>query len=213
MTELNAEKRERVNKRENVRLRKEGRIPAVFYGRKEEATPISISAAEFEKAWKEAGESTVLTLKGLGDDKDVLIHEVDVEPIYGAARHVDLYVVDRNKPVQVPVELVFEGVAPAEKELGGTVIKVLHEIEIEALPRNLPHEIVVDISSLKDFESQILVQDLKLPEGVTAITEAEEVVATVSEAKEETEEAPTADVSQVEISEERGKKEEEGASE
>jgi large subunit ribosomal protein L25 len=104
--------------------------------------------------------------------------------------------------------LVFEGVAPAIKELAGTLTKVLHEVEIEAKPADLPHELTVSIDSLVDFDAKVVAKDIKLPAGVTLITDPEEVVALVSEVKEEVEAAPV-DLSAIEISVEKGKKEEE----
>lgn len=199
---LQAEKRDKVS---NVTLRKAGRVPAVLYGPKEPSTPISIGEADFTKLFKVAGESSVIEIKGLGDVKEALVYEVDADPVTGKIRHVDFYAIEKGKPIEVDVPLEFVGEAPAVKELGGILMKVLHELKIEVLPKNLPHSIVVDVGSLKDFESQIHVKDLALPEGVTALTSPEEVVALVSEAKEEPEapvEAP--DLSSIEV-EKKGK--------
>lgn len=188
-------------------LRVTGRMPAVLYGPNDAATPLTLVISEFEKVWAQAGESTVLTVTGLGADKDVLIQDVSMDPIYSIPTHADLYAIEKNKPVEVTVPLVFVGVAPAEKELGGTLIKVAHEIDIEALPKDLPHEIEVDISSLKTFDDQIHVADIKMPSGVTAVTDTEEVVALVQGAREEQEEsAGTTDLSAIEV-EKKGKEE------
>ena len=96
------------------------------------------------------------------------------------------------------------------KDLGGTLVKVMHELEIEAMPKDLPKNISIDIASLVNFESQILAKDIKLPGGVTLTVGAEEVIAAVSEAKEE-EEAPAApvDLSTIEV-EKKGKEAKEG---
>lgn len=191
-------------------LRRAGNIPAVFYGPKEPSTSIALSEIEFVKAWKKAGESSIIALEAEGETHDALIHEVDLDPVTGKVRHADFYIVEKGKKVQIHVPIHFEGVAPAIKELGGTLTKVLHEIEIEAKPADLPHDLNVSLESLVNFESQILAGDIKLPSGVTLITGPEEVVALVSEAKEEVEEvsAPV-DLSAIEISVEKGKKEEE----
>lgn len=208
MITLEAKKREGNN---NEKLRSEGLIPAVFYGKKEKSTPISVNMNQFLKVWKEAGESSVITLEGEMGNKDALIKDVDIDPVNGNPRHADFYVFEKGHKVEVNVPLEFIGVAPAVKELGGTLVKVLHEISIEAEPKDLPHEIEVDISSLLNFESQILAKDIKLPQGVVLIERAEEVVALVEEMKEETDEAPTeVDLSSIEV-EKKGKKEEEGA--
>jgi large subunit ribosomal protein L25 len=190
--------------------RQTGSIPAVFYGPKAASTPISVKAPEFIKVWREAGESSVVTLSGIGEDQDALIHDVVRDPVTEQVRHVDFYVIEKGKKVEVAVPLEFVGVSEAVKTLGGNLIKVMHELEIEAMPKDLPHSIEVDITSLIDFDAQIKVSDIKLPAGVTAITDADEVVALVAPAKEETEEAPTEiDMTAIGISEKKGKKEEE----
>ena len=205
---LTAEKRENVGKPHA--LRASGKIPAVFYGPKEVSTPITLSASEFQKVWRASGESSVIELSGVGEVKEVLINEIDRDPVSGVIRHVDFYVPEKGKTVEVGVPLEYIGEAPAVKELGGVLVKVLHELEIEVLPRNLPQVIEVDLASLVSFDSQIHVRDLKLPEGVTALTSADEVVALVSVAKEEEElpvEAP--DLSSIEV-EKKGKEAVEG---
>ncbi len=147
------------------RLQRDGFIPAVFYGPKEETTSIAINQIEFKKVWKEAGESSVVVLKGTNGEHDTLIQVVDVHPVTGIPRHADFYVMEKGKKVQVGVPLEFEGTSPAVKDLGGLLVKVLHELEIEAMPKDLPHELKVDISALAALDSQILAQDIKLPSG------------------------------------------------
>lgn len=187
-------------------------MPAVFYGPKEAATSITVPVKLFSQVWKAAGESTVVRLLGIGEPKDVLIHDVDVDPVSGAPRHADFYVMEQGKQVTVSVPLAFAGEAPAVRELGGVLVKVLHELEIQALPKDLPHEISVDISVLKDFDSQIHVKDVILPEGVEVTAVPEEVVALATEAKEEGEtsaEAPS--LESIEVAQ-KGKKEADGES-
>jgi large subunit ribosomal protein L25 len=190
-------------------IRKGGKIPAVLYGKKEASQPITLGATEFMKVWKEAGESSVVILSGVGENKEALIHEVDVEPVKGLVRHADFYVIEKGKKVTVSVPIEFVGTAPAEK-LGAALVKVLHEIEVEAFPKDLPHEITVDVSGLVELEQQILVSDIKVPSGVEVLTSPDEVVAIAAETKEEVESDTPADLSSIELSEERGKKEEEG---
>lgn len=204
MLTLNVEKREPGN---NLLLRKKGNMPAVFYGAKEEATAVSVSQKDFEKLWKEAGESTVITLEGVGDGKEVLIHDVDIDPVTDKPRHADFYVLEKGKTVTVGIPLEFVGVSSAVKDLGGILIKAMHEIEIEVLPKNLPHNIEVDLSLLSALDSKIHVKDLKLPEGAIAQADADDVVALVEEYREEVE-APERSIDDIEVAE-RGKKEEE----
>lgn len=193
-------------------LFKKGRIPAVFYGPKEQATPISVSLVDFKKAWKKAGESTVVVLKGDGVDVEALIHDVDLHPVTDIPRHADFYAIEKGKKVRVEAPIAFTGTAPAIKDLGGTLVKVLHTLEVEALPKDLPHEISVDIAPLVTMDSTITAGSIKLPVGVTLVTKAEEIIAAVAEPmKEIVEEAP-ADLSTIEV-EKKGKQEEEGATE
>lgn len=190
-------------------LREAGGIPAVVYGAKNEAKSIVLSIIDFRKVLKEAGESSIVSLELEGKKHDVLIHDVQFDPISGDPIHTDLLLVSQDKELEVDVPLIFEGVAPVVKELGASLVKVMHELPISALPKNLPHDIVIDVSKLKTLEDQILVGDLKLPAGVTATVSLEEVVVSVTEAGEEVveEEAP-ADISAIEV-EKKGKTEEE----
>lgn len=191
-------------------VRSTGSIPGVFYGPKVASTPISVNSGEFMKVWKQAGESSVITLSGVDEDHDALIHDISKDPVSDVVTHVDFYVIEKGKKVEVAIPLEFIGESAAVKTLGGSLIKVIHELEIEALPKDLPHSIEVDISSLVDFEAQIKVADIKLPAGVTARIDADEVVALVSAPKEEVEEeSGPIDMASIGISEERGKKEEE----
>lgn len=195
-----------------AKLRKDGFIPAVFYGRKESSTPISVKAVDFLKVWKAAGESSIISLDLAGETHDALIHEVSTDAIRSDVVHIDFYVIEKGKKVEVNIPLNFIGVSAAAKELGGTLVKVMHDLPIEAEAKNLPHEIEVDISSLVDFTSRIFAKDIKLPVGVTLTGSPEEIVALVNAAKDEpVEEAAPVDLANIELSEAKGKKEEEGA--
>lgn len=192
-------------------LRKAGKMPAVFYGKKEASTPIAISLVDFVKAYKQAGESTVVILKGEGVEVESIIHDMDLHPVTGKPIHADFYVFEKGKKIKVDVPLEFVGVAPAIKELGGTLIKVLHDVEVEALPKDLPHKLEVDISALVDFKSVIAAKSIKLPSGVALAISEDEIVASVAEPKEEVEEvAAPVDLSAIEV-EKKGKEAKEGA--
>ncbi len=191
-------------------LRESGFTPAVFYGAKEASTPITVSTKDLEKTWKMAGESTVITLKSENGDHDALIHALDIDGVTGKIKHADFYVIEKGKKVTVHVPVEFEGVAPAVKDLGGVLVKILHEVEIEAMPKDLPHALVADISIITDFDVHLYANQIKLPAGVTLLTHGEEAVAKVARPKEEKEEesAPI-DLSTIEV-EKKGKKDEEG---
>lgn len=207
---LTAAKREETGKKVQ-RLIAAGSVPAIVYGPKQEAVAISVSAREFDKVLRSAGESSVVELGGLGSPMQVLIHEVDRDPVTHAPRHVDFYAIEKGAKVEVAVPLVFVGESPAAKQ-GASLVKVMHELEIEAAAADLPHEIEVDISVLAAVGDQIHVSDLKLPKGVELKVEGEQVIALVQEVAVE-EEAPAAvDMSAIEV-EEKGKKEEEAPAE
>ena len=212
--ELTAKQRAALGTRASKGIRKGGGLPGIVYGAGEEAQTVEIPANEFEKVWKAAGESTIITLKGLGKERSVLIQDVELDKIFGTPIHVDLLAVKADEEVEVGVPLVFTGAAPAEKDLGGSLVKVMHEIEVSALPKNLPHEITVDLSGLKTFEDQIKVGDIVLPAGVKAVSGESEVVALVQPPRAEEEEKPAEpiDLSKIEV-EKKGKVEEEGVEE
>lgn len=186
-----------------------GTMLAVVYGPKQESLPISVSLKEFENALSEAGESSVIELSGATSEPlQVLIHEVDRDPVTNIPRHADFYAIEKGAKVEVAVPLSYIGESPAVKA-GASLVKVLHELEIEASPADLPHEIEVDISSLLAVGDQIRVGDLKIPSSVEVKIDAEQVVALIQEAKEE-EETPIAapDMASIEV-EKKGKTEEE----
>lgn len=210
MITLKVEKRDI---KENLgEIRKAGNMPAVFYGKKEPSTPIKLSSAIFEKTLKDIGESTILHLEGDGVDVDVLIHEVDVDPVNDKPRHVDFYAIEKGKKLEINVPLEFIGVSPAVKDLGAVLVKVMHEIEIEALPKDLPHKIEVDLAKLVAFDSVITISDIKLPSGVVVKSKPEEVVASVYEPKEEVIDEAPVDLSTIEVAK-KGKEAKEGTEE
>lgn len=194
-------------------LRNAGKIPAVFYGRKQASTPITLSTREFEKVWKKAGENTVVSLARDGEEVQALIHAVDKHPVTGEARHADFYVFEKGQKLKIKIPIVFTGISPAVKDLGAVLVKVIHDLEIEAEPKNLPQKLEVDISSLAVFGNSIAAKDIKLPEGVTLVISPDDIVASVYEPKEEVVEEVPVDLSTIEVMK-KGKEEvpgEEGA--
>ncbi len=206
MLKLNIVKRD--SKSNLDKLRATGFIPAVFYGRKEKSTSISVNAKEFFQVYKKAGESAVITLVLDGVNHNALIHDYNRDPLTQDFVHIDFYVVEKGAKIEVAVPLNFIGVAPAEK-LGGALVKVLHEVDIKAEADKLPEHIDVDLSSLLDFDARITVADLKAPAGVEIDTDKEQIVALVNETKEEVEEVAPVDVANIGLSVEKGKKDEE----
>lgn len=182
MTELTI--KERDIKQKAAKLRASGVLPAVFYGPKEETVSIAIDAREFQKLWQEEGSSSIVTLTGVGDNKDALIHEVVTDPITGDLLHADLYVIEKGKKVEVDVPFEFTGEAPAEKA-GHTVVKGMHELSIRVSPADLPQHIEIDVSNLKEIGDHITVSDIALPKSAELLVEPDETVVSVKEASEE----------------------------
>lgn len=194
----------------SVALSKEGMLPGVVYGPKQEALSINVPLQEFQALLRHGGESALIELAGLEKPLQVLIHDLDRDPVTHIPRHADFYAVEKGAKVTVSVPLAFAGESMAIKS-GANLVKVLHEVEIESDPTKLPSEIEVDISALAAVNDQIHVSDIKAPAGVTILTPGEEVAAIAQAVEEETEEASTGpDMSAIEV-EKKGKTEEEGA--
>lgn len=179
MLELKAKVREATGKRVKI-LRQRGLVPAVLYGPKIKKNELlEINLKEFEKVFKEAGESSLISLK-IEDAKGenlVLIHEIEKDPLTGSPSHIDFYQPDLEKEIEAKVSLVFEGESLACKDLGGTLIKNVSEVRVKAKPQLLPKEIRIDIAKLKTLEDNILVEDLLLPEGAKVLKDAKDIIA------------------------------------
>ncbi len=145
----------RDTKESNDALRASGRIPAVVYGPKEKATSIVVDAKVFGKLFKEAGETTIVKLSGLGEDKDTLIHDVQRHPVTDLPLHADFLALEKGKKIEISIPLEFVGAAPAEKA-GHILVKTLHEVEIEVAPAELPQHLEVDISSLVEVGDHVV---------------------------------------------------------
>lgn len=188
---------------------KEGMLKGVYYGAKEKAQAIFVDAVEFEKTYRETGKSSVVNLEGEGKKLQAIVQEVAYEPIQYIPNHVDFYIVEKGVKINANIPLEFVGVSEAVKTLGGQLVKVVHELEVEAEAVDLPRSLEVDISLLENLDSVIQAEDIKLPKGVNLYkTESDEIVASVALAVEEDLSAPVSgDISEVEV-EEKGKKEE-----
>lgn len=204
MITLNVEARDvKVNPK---MIRKSGNIPAVFYGSAHPSTPITVNKIAFVKAYQEAGESALISLKTPSGVVDALIHDVALDPVIGDVIHADFYVVAKDHKIEVDIPVEFVGVAPAEK-LGGIVMKLLHEIRIEALPGKLPQDYVVDLSKLVTMDDQITIGDIALGDGVRSVALLTDVVAAMTTHQEdEGDVASEIDMSAIEV-EKKGKKE------
>lgn len=178
-------------------LRKGGVLPAVLYGDGVATQSLSIVYKDFEKAWKQAGESTLIELDVAGKVHNVLIHDIVEDPMKGTFLHADFYAVRMDRVIRTKVPLEFIRESHAVKNEGGILVKVAHELEVEALPKDLPRELTADISSMLVLEARLLVKDIKLPKGVKIIADENEVIAVVERPRSEEElaalsEAPVA---------------------
>lgn len=171
-------------------LRKEGFLPAVLYGKGVASEHVAVPYSEFIKIWKSAGESSLVLLRLHEGEKNVLIHDVAIDPIKNTPIHADFYMVDMQREVEVDVPLEFKGETDAGKLSGGILVKVMHEIKIKSLPGNLPHSLVIDVSHLQNPKDAVFVQDLVVPKGVAIIADAHDTIAVLEERKAEAEEAP-----------------------
>lgn len=203
---LSAEKRAVIKK--TKALLAQGLMPAVVYGPKQPVTPLTLSKKEFDKVFKEAGESTIIELAGVAAAPiQVLVKEVVFAPTKGGIVHVDFYAIEKGKKITATIPLHLTGEAPAAKT-GGVINHVLHEVEVECMPNDLPSHIDVDVSGLAAVEDRLLVSDLKVGRGVEVLTGAEEVVVVVGEPAAEEVTESVADLSSIEV-EQKGKTEDE----
>jgi large subunit ribosomal protein L25 len=162
-------------------------IPAVLYGKNVENKNLKVKANEFEKAWREAGESNLISLDLDGQITKVLVKDTQRHILKHSFTHVDFYQVNMKEKIITEIPLHFVGEAKAIKELGGALIKDMDHLEVECLPGDLVDHIDVDISVLQTFDDAIRVNDLKLPQGLSPVLHTNEVVAAVMEPKAEKE--------------------------
>lgn len=202
----------KISGKKTKNLRKEEILPAVLYGPKTKTLSLEVGYKDFEKIYQESGESSLISLEVEGKKIPVLIHEIQRDPLTDKIIHVDFYQVPLKEKITARVPLVFEGEAPAVKELGGTLVKIIHELEVKAKPEDLPKEIKVDLSVLKTFEDAILIKDLRVSEGVEILKNPEEIVAEVNppeKVEEELTKPLEEKIEEVERVEEKPKEEEE----
>jgi large subunit ribosomal protein L25 len=188
---LMAEPRE-IHGKKVKRLRREGLVPGVVYGPVlDETVSVSVSERDFRKFYMTHGHSTIFTLKWDGGSQPVLIREVQREPVRQDMLHIDFFAPNMMVVLRQSVPVSLHGGAD-EVEAGGVLQHVLNEIEVEALPSDLPNEIIVDISGLTSVGDSLHVRDIEAPENVTIITDPDTTVASVI--LQEVEEEPTDEI-------------------
>lgn len=161
------------------KVRQEGLIPAICYGAGKENMEVVMPYQDFRKAYIKAGENTLIDLDVDGTKHKVLVHEVQMDPLYSTIMHVDFHLVNMKEKVDTHVPVTITGTSPAVKDHSGVLNVALDEIEVRCLPSDIPHEFVVDISVIEDFHTAIHVSDLKAPQGVEIMNDPELTVVSV----------------------------------
>lgn len=178
------------------KLREKGFMPANIFGKKIKSKAISIKLDDFSKVYQDAGETGLISLKIKGDkeikDSAVLISNVQMHPVDDVPVHVDFHQVDLKEKVTADVPVELTGISPAEKQSLGTVVQYIDEIEVEALPTDLPEKFIIDISKLEEVDQAVFVKDLDFDKAKVQVKAGlEEIVVKVEPPqKEEVIEAP-----------------------
>ncbi|GAB4403661.1 MAG: 50S ribosomal protein L25/general stress protein Ctc [Anaerolineales bacterium] len=209
---LKATKRDVVGKQVKA-MRREGKLPAVIYGRHLEPLSISLEAHSAGLALAKVTASSLVMIDVDGKEYPALVRERQRDYIKGNLTHVDFLAVDLNEKLRTSVGLVFVGVSPAVKDYNGVLVHNLERLEVECLPSDLPERITVDIAMLKQIGDIIRVRDLNISDKVRILADEDEPVAVVTITKEEATPGAAAEgaaeAAAPELSVERGKKEEE----
>lgn len=157
-------------------LRSEGSIPATIYGKNVKSVSIAVEEQSFSKLYAQTGETGLIELSLGSDLRPVLVHTAQTHPVTGQILHIEFHQVDLKEKVRasVPVELVGEPAAARDKK--GVLLTILDEVEVEALPADLPEKIMLDVSALSDVNQELKVSDLKTPSGATFLTDSEQTL-------------------------------------
>ena len=170
-------------------LRKEGLIPATVYGHNFEAKSIQFKAMEMERLYDEVGESGLVELLIDSEKLPILFRNPQYHAVEGNLLHIDCYKVNLKEKITATVPIEFIGESQAVKD-GNVLVEVSNEVEVDALPTDLPESIIVDISILNAVDDMITVGDIKLDEKVEMITQLDQVIVKIEEPRVEEEIAP-----------------------
>ena len=185
--ELEASKRDITGKKVRF-LRRQGTIPANIYGHGIDSTPINVDAKSLKHLLAHAGKTDLISLK-VDDSKSpvkVLMREIQRNPLTDEPLHVDFYQVRMTDKIKAEVPLVFTGEAPVLKNVKNSSIShLIDSLHIEALPDDLPHSFEVDVSNIEELDQTIHVKDIPLGHGITLLSDPEQMVVKVIEARKE----------------------------
>lgn len=163
-------------------LRKEGFIPAHVFGNQIETSHVQVKAGDFAKVFEKVGETGIIALTIDGKQKPVMVRDTQVNPISDDLYHIDFYQVNLSEKVKVNVPLEIVGESQAVEKKIGLLLTPITEIEVEALPGDLPENIEIDITNLTNIDDEIKVKDLKVDRSkIEIITDEELVVAQIGE--------------------------------
>jgi len=160
-------------------LRRDGFIPATVYGKKVTSNSLSVKLADFRSVYADAHETGLVELTLDGEVRPVLIHCVQKDPVKDTILHVEFHQVDLKEKVRANIPLVFVGESPAVTQKIGVVLSLLSEVEVEALPTDLPEKLDVDISHLSEIDQELKVSDLHVPSGVALLSDASVILVKV----------------------------------
>jgi large subunit ribosomal protein L25 len=187
------------------RLRRTGQVPAVVYGKGSPSVSVQVEAKVFDHLYRVVGRTSLVNLQvNGGPAKSAIIKSVQRHPLTRQPLHVDFFLVDLKQEMEVDTPLVFTGEPPAIEQTGGTLMTALSQVRVRALPAELPHEIVVDVTPLVDLDAAIHVRDLPVPPNVTIQTDGDELVAKVLPPRVEEEEEVVAEEEELEEGAEEG---------
>ena len=175
---LAVEKRKVLGKKV-YKLRKEGLLPANIYGKGVKSLSVQVPYKEFEKVYKEAGETGIVDVEIAGIIRPSLIHNVQQDYYKHTLLHADFFQVNLKEKVKTMVKIVIIGEPKAVSEKLGILMQTLSEVEIEALPTDLPDKIEVNVEPLAILDAQITVGEIKVPADVTILTDASQVIAKI----------------------------------
>jgi len=152
--------------------RKNGKIPGIMYGHGRTPQMLWVDFLTFSKVFAVAGESSIISLE-IGDGKkaSVIVQDMAHDAMTNRVAHVDFFEVSMDEELEARIPLEFIGESVAVREQGGILVKTLEEVSVSCLPKNLPHSITIDLSSLVDFSTNIQVKDLVLPTGVRVLND------------------------------------------
>jgi large subunit ribosomal protein L25 len=213
---IQAEKRKVTGKKVGA-LRRQGKLPGVMYGRHIEPLPILMDLREASKALFKLSASSIVTIEMDGEEFPALVREKQRDYIKNILEHVDFQVVSMKEKIRTLVTVELIGTPPAVKNFNGVVVQNLNQIEVEALPNDLPDRLELNVDTLEEIGSSLLVSDLEVSDEVTILSTLDETVVVITGAAQEIEEEEEEEdidefgegEQEPEISEQRGKQEEE----